>query len=693
MVRQLVLFLILFLASYHGVAQQYLYQESYDVDSMLLILPGQEGEEKVNTLNALAVSLSFQDFELCKQYADEAMILAMEINFQEGVADAYRNLGHLNFYKSNYPEALNNYLEALQIYKQLNQRNTIGQLYYDIAKTHFIARNYEKVLEYGRMALEKFSERLKGGATVGSVRDTINVIAGLSLTYSCLGMHDKSLETRLTCLEVAEKNNFGMTEMVLNTLLAGAHYYWNGETDSAKVYFEKAVAYPDTNLSVQAMKYHTLFWFGVLKYSAGEFDTAVSYLQRSFNWFYEHGFLYWAMVLSSDLGNFYNKRSELLEAEQYYRKSERIFREMLERDSWYRHDSLKYIISYGQELYFPMPPKQMNEMMWQHGKPIYYRLYKINKARDRINEAMKYHEHYVKASDTLNKLIRNRENVELQTKYETEQKDQQIDYLSKENGFKDIQINQSRIIVIGLGVLVLLVVILAVVFVRQNRLRELQKSLLLQQKLFRLQMNPHFIFNSLASIQNFVVKQDSKRANIYLSRFSELVRNILDHSAREFITIEKEISTIENYLDLQKVRYGDAFDYRIDVDGAVDAENMQIPAMLMQPFIENAIEHGIKHKDSKGFIRIRFSLHENWILLEIEDDGVGRKRAGEILADREPGHQSMGTAITLERIRVLNKRLKKKITMEILDLKSAKDEPLGTKVIFTLPITSHQSLN
>jgi sensor histidine kinase YesM len=135
---------------------------------------------------------------------------------------------------------------------------------------------------------------------------------------------------------------------------------------------------------------------------------------------------------------------------------------------------------------------------------------------------------------------------------------------------------------------------LGVLYFRQGRINAMHEKMLVEQRLFRSQMNPHFIFNSLASVQNFIVKQDDTKASIYLSRFSELVRSILNNSLQEQITLEEEISTIENYLALQKVRFSDQFDYELEVDETLDPESTFVPPMLTQPFIENAIEHGIK---------------------------------------------------------------------------------------------------
>jgi LytS/YehU family sensor histidine kinase len=234
--------------------------------------------------------------------------------------------------------------------------------------------------------------------------------------------------------------------------------------------------------------------------------------------------------------------------------------------------------------------------------------------------------------------------------------------------------------------LFLVILLFALLLFRQNRLKTEQNALMLEQKLLRSQMNPHFLFNSLASIQNFIVTEDPDKASIYLSRFSSLMRNILDSSAEEFIPLEKEISTITYYLELQKVRYAGKFDFNIDVDENIDEENMNIPPMLAQPFIENAIEHGIKHKSSKGHISISFSFNEDVILISVEDDGVGRIRAAEIEKQHKKDHHSMATSITRDRLANLNRKLKTKISLEIIDLKNKQGEASGTKVIFSIPV-------
>jgi len=208
---------------------------------------------------------------------------------------------------------------------------------------------------------------------------------------------------------------------------------------------------------------------------------------------------------------------------------------------------------------------------------------------------------------------------------------------------------------------------------------------LLQQKLLRSQMNPHFIFNSLTSIQSFITDRNPRNASRYLSMFAKLIRNILDSSTEEFVRLSDEITTIENYLELQKLRYADKFDYTIDVDEHIDDEAIILPPMLAQPFIENTIEHGFKYKDNKGKLKIRISSMNGFISFEVEDDGIGRERAKEVLYKQNKDHKSLATTITYERIRVLNKKLKRKIQLHIIDLKNEENEPSGTKVQIEIP--------
>ncbi len=338
------------------------------------------------------------------------------------------------------------------------------------------------------------------------------------------------------------------------------------------------------------------------------------------------------------------------------------------------------------ELYVPTTNAFKRYYAWKIMTQAYRLLIKIHQTHNRYKKAFEVNKSYARIQDSIVGFQKRKEILDLQYKYQTKQKDNQILLLSQENQLQSYRISQNRFILLAVGVVIVLVVLILLLILRQSRIRSREQVTEFKQKLLRSQMNPHFIFNSLTSVQNFIITHDEIKASVYLSRFSDLVRSILNNSMVEQITLEEEIATIENYLELQKVRFTDKFDYSIEVDEMINPENILIPPMLAQPFIENAIEHGFKNKKTKGHILIRFKMDKDKILYEVEDDGIGRQKAREILHKLDKDHKSLATTITMERIKVLNKKLHGKISMNIEDLKNDEGKAKGTKVVFEVRI-------
>ncbi len=205
----------------------------------------------------------------------------------------------------------------------------------------------------------------------------------------------------------------------------------------------------------------------------------------------------------------------------------------------------------------------------------------------------------------------------------------------------------------------------------------------LEQKLFRSQMNPHFIFNSLIAIQSYIYQKDPVSAGDFLAKFADLVRMILESSRSEFVLFSKEMNSLGLYLQLQNLRFENKFDYEIIVDENIDKDNVSIPPMLAQPFIENAIEHGLRFKKDKGLLKINYNLEDNKIVFSIEDNGIGREKAKELNKKKE--HLSLAINITEERLAILSKKFKHRFKLEIIDLKNNDGEPGGTSVKFVMP--------
>ena len=221
---------------------------------------------------------------------------------------------------------------------------------------------------------------------------------------------------------------------------------------------------------------------------------------------------------------------------------------------------------------------------------------------------------------------------------------------------------------------------------RQERERlEMEKGLLeLEQKALRLQMNPHFIFNALNSIQGMIVLKDTKTARYFLAKFSRLMRQVLENSREALIPLSEEIQTLENYLSLEQFSRGESFDFQIHVDEKIDPDEFMIPPMLLQPFVENAIIHGVAHlSGQKGMISIKFRLEGAQIICTIHDNGIGREKAAKINSQQRHNHKSTALLVTQERLDILNPSAGKSIA--IRDLAAADGSPAGTEVEVRVP--------
>lgn len=239
------------------------------------------------------------------------------------------------------------------------------------------------------------------------------------------------------------------------------------------------------------------------------------------------------------------------------------------------------------------------------------------------------------------------------------------------------------------GLVVILIFGLVYIYIknREKKIMDKNRLLVMEQKLLRSQMNPHFIFNSLSSIQSFIFENNPVEAGSYLSRFAELIRSILYNSREEYISLEKELKTLNNYLELQQLRYNRNFDYLVEVDPELFPEDVYIPPMLAQPFIENAIEHGLKNLDKQGSLNIRFLLKDNLINIFVEDNGIGLQASKDFKDGRAKEHKSLATIITNERIAILNKSFRKYIySMTTEDITNTDGTVAGTRVSFILPL-------
>ena len=266
--------------------------------------------------------------------------------------------------------------------------------------------------------------------------------------------------------------------------------------------------------------------------------------------------------------------------------------------------------------------------------------------------------------------------------------EERLKQLEVEKNLKDDLIKKKNVFTYWLiGSLIVLLSFIAVILFVLKKLRIKNKKIALQS--LRREMNPHFIFNSLNSINQFIANNNELAANQYLTRFSTLMRRVMENSKEDFVQFSKEAELLQNYLELERSRFPDKFDFKITIDDALFAdEDLLIPGMLIQPHVENAIWHGLRYMDTKVFLELSFTKKQNAVCIIIEDNGVGIAQSKKNKTVNQQKHSGRGMSNTLERIKILNELYRQNITCVVED----KPAPAtGVKITLTVPITKKQS--
>jgi len=299
------------------------------------------------------------------------------------------------------------------------------------------------------------------------------------------------------------------------------------------------------------------------------------------------------------------------------------------------------------------------------------------KTKGQNKESMALYEQFF---ENFEKLIRSDTTlIDAKTFQITEDK---IRQLEKEKTLKDELIskkNTFNYFLIGSVVLLLLLFLFIVKALYSIKIKN--KEIALQS--LRREMNPHFIFNSLNSVNQFISENKELEANKYLTSYSNLMRNMMENSNKDFISLDKEVEQLKKYLDLEHLRFQDKFDFEIIVDEALDAERVFVPNMILQPHLENAIWHGLRYLNEKGFLSLRFDLKGGKINVTIEDNGIGLTKSRELKTTNQKIYESRGLNNTKERIDLLNELYKKNISFKISE-KAGEEKGTVVEIIFPL---------
>ncbi len=312
--------------------------------------------------------------------------------------------------------------------------------------------------------------------------------------------------------------------------------------------------------------------------------------------------------------------------------------------------------------------------------------------------ALEYQKKFITLKDSLYSSSREKEMLEWQTKFETEKKDKEIQLLNQQNTIY----SKNNTLLRGIVGAMLLLGFLAWQFYRyrQKIVREREQIAQMRAeeaaerhwqetelRALRSQMNPHFIFNCLNSIKSLTLKNETDKASIYITKFSRLMRQVLENSRSEWISLHQELETLSLYMDMEKLRFKTKFDYQLDVSPDLSLHSIQVPPMFIQPYVENAIWHGLMHKEDNGKVVVSLSENDdNQLIIKVVDNGIGRKRSHELKSKTATENKSFGLQITSERMAILNQYYHINATIDINDLVDDLGNPCGTEVCLVIPL-------
>ncbi len=334
--------------------------------------------------------------------------------------------------------------------------------------------------------------------------------------------------------------------------------------------------------------------------------------------------------------------------------------------------------------------------------PSYREMAEVYRKTGNLKLAYNYLEMYSNYTDSARIVEVSAKIAEISELYRSEQRERliaiqadSIELQRKEKDLTEVQLENTQLrnifqTYIIIGFLLILALGAFIVYNRwkQRNIRQLQREAEMQQTLLRSQMNPHFVFNAMSVIQSYIYDNDTKNSTKFLINFSKLMRLILENSSKEFIPVSIEIDILNKYLSMQKLRFGDRFEYDISIDKNFTEDGVVIPPMITQPFIENAIEHGQLHTIDGGFIHVKITKDEEMLHVMIEDNGVGRKGSEQNKKSKE--HKSMAMKITQDRINNLSYKYKILGRMEIEDYD--KENERGTLVNIFLPYKTESEI-
>lgn len=315
-------------------------------------------------------------------------------------------------------------------------------------------------------------------------------------------------------------------------------------------------------------------------------------------------------------------------------------------------------------------------------------LSQIEEKEGNNQQALTYYKNYQKVKED----IINEKNLkyinELNTKYNTQKRQAELKFLKQENNFVKERLKNTYLNYFVVILLALLVIGIIYIYQRQKQLTSEKKLLLIEQKMFRAQLNPHFIFNALNSIKSYIIKNEKDKAVYYLNKFSKLFNVILSGINEREVTLAEELKIIEIYIKLENIRFDNSIQFSLTIDNDIQLQQIKIPSLLLQPYVENAIWHGLNSMKGEKKLMINVSKSNEKIVITIQDNGIGIVKAQELKKQRATNRESFGLKLTKER---LQSYYNNTYTLKTINLYDSNGTACGTQIVLEIPEASTEA--
>ncbi len=680
-----------------------------DIDSMLRVLPHLSlDSNRVKTLNELGLRYLLAGNHLMSaRYADSAIALAALIHYDPGLGEGYTLLGSLERDKGNYPGALQFYELVLGIMNRTGDKKGAART---LIRQGIIYDAQGKYTE----AMNLYNAAFRIAVVLGDKLTLASYYGNVSNVHVDQGNYTMALEYRLKCLqlhvELGDNENIGTSYHDLGRIYCSLGNY----TEALKNLFialkiRKEIGHKRTI----AGTYH---FIGIAYNELGNVTEALKNHRESLRLKQELKDKRGIANSFQAIGDVYSRQQEWKEALNNYLLALQIREEIGDREGM-----AISTVSAGDMLSRTAGEKKGLASLKEYRRALTYlnrglalasligiretvsRAYEfLSETYAGLNDykkALEYNLLFIRLSDSLRNNETTRKLEQLRTKHEVQEavaleKKQVEARLTEQKLVSDKQLSERKrkydIMVAGI-IILLLISVFSILLMRQqirkkrevDRAEAAHKMAELELQSLRAQLNPHFMFNSLNAIQDLIVNENSEKSHVYLSRFSKLLRILLDNADQPFVSLKQEIEFLELYLSLENLRIPDLH-FSIEKDPAINMEERMIPNMMLQPYIENAIWHGLSGKKGERRLQIRIRENEAATEFEVQDNGIGRRKAAELKQQFRHGHHSKGMQLLSKRFELLSHKYSSAIQTTVTDLEHD-GEATGTLVRIAVP--------